>query len=219
MAATEKDPEQLALARKLNHVPWSEQYEKMISGMLYDSSDATLSAARFKARAWCHTYNTTFPASATDLAALQADRLAQLRAILGHVGDDAAYIEPPLLLDYGCNVRLGARFYANFNLTVLDCALVTVGDRVMCGPNVTICAATHETDVHSRRQDIEYARPVVIGHDCWIGANAIVLPGVTIGDGCTIAAGAVVTKDVPAWSVAMGTPARVVRKVMPAPKP
>lgn len=119
------------------------------------------------------------------------------------------------MVDYGCNISFGDRFYANFNLTILDCGLVTIGDRVMCGPHVSIFAATHETEVQSRRDNIEYAKPVIIGDDCWIGGHVIILPGVTIGKGCTIAAGSIVTKDVPAWSVAMGSPAKVVKKVTP----
>lgn len=88
----------------------------------------------------------------------------------------------------------------------------------MIGPNVSVFAATHETDVASRRQNIEYAKPVVIGDDCWIGGHSVILPGVTIGEGCTVAASSVVTKDVPAWSVVMGSPARVVKKVKPLDK-
>jgi acetyltransferase-like isoleucine patch superfamily enzyme len=106
-------------------------------------------------------------------------------------------------------------FFANFNFTVLDCGLVTIGNTVLLGPNVSIMNATHETEVQSRRENIEYAKKVVIGDDCWIGGHVVILPGVTIGQGCTIAAGAVVTKDIPAWSVAMGVPARVVKKVTP----
>lgn len=129
--------------------------------------------------------------------------------------DDEAYIEPPFIVDYGCNISVGKRFYANFNLTIVDCGIVTIGDRVMFGPNVSIYAATHETEVQSRRDNIEYAKPVVIGDDCWVGGHAVILPGVTIGKGCTIGAGSLVTRDIPDWSVAMGTPARVVRKVKP----
>lgn len=93
---------------------------------------------------------------------LAAERLDRLKNILGRVGNDV-FIEPPFRIDYGCNISLGNRVYANFNLTILDCSLVTVGDRVMFGPNVSIFAATHETEVQSRREDIEYGRPVVIG--------------------------------------------------------
>jgi len=127
-------------------------------------------------------------------------------------GDDA-FIEPPFSIDYGANIRIGARFYANFNLTILDCGLVTIGDRVMMGPNVSIFAATHETEVQSRRDNIEFARPVVIGDDCWIGGHVVILPGVTIGKGCTVAAASVVTRSVDDWCVVMGSPARVVKRV------
>jgi acetyltransferase-like isoleucine patch superfamily enzyme len=139
-----------------------------------------------------------------------------LKTILGKCTDDI-FIEPPFTIDYGCNISLGARFYANFNLTILDCSLVTIGDRVMFGPNVSIFAATHETEVQSRREDIEYGKPVTIGDDCWIGGHVVILPGVTIGEGCTVAASSVVTKDVEAWSVVMGSPAKVVKKVTPVP--
>jgi acetyltransferase-like isoleucine patch superfamily enzyme len=99
------------------------------------------------------------------------------------------------------------------SVTILDCGRVTIGARVMIGPNVSIFASTHETDVQSRREMIEYAMDVAIGNDCWIGGNATILPGVTIGRGCTIGAGSVVTKDIPEFSIAVGFPARVVRRV------
>lgn len=219
MAATQKDPKQLELARRLNHIPWSEEYEKMISGMLYDSFVTELSSTRFKARRWCHEYNTTFPDDPNaNFESILKDRLPKLKEILGHVEGDDVFIEPPFRVDYGCNISVGARFYANFNLTILDDALVTIGDTVMFGPNVSILAATHETEVQSRRDNIEYAKPITIGDDCWIGGHVVILPGVTIGQGCTIGASSVVTRDIPAWSVAMGSPARVVKKVKPVGK-
>jgi acetyltransferase-like isoleucine patch superfamily enzyme len=147
---------------------------------------------------------------------LQKERAVMLEEILGKV-DDTVFIEPPFAIDYGANISIGKRFYSNFNLTILDCSIVTIGDRCMFGPNISIFAATHETAVQSRREDIEYGRPVTIGSDCWIGGHVVILPGVTIGDGCTIAASSVVTKDVPSWSVAMGSPARVVKKVEAVP--
>jgi acetyltransferase-like isoleucine patch superfamily enzyme len=184
----------------------------------YDSCVPSLQAARFKARAWAHKYNNYFPSAETnpDFDTLAADRTVMLKEILGKV-DDTAFIEPPFRIDYGCNISIGKRFYSNFNLTILDCSLVTIGDRCMFGPNVSIFAATHEVEVASRREDIEYGMPVTIGDDCWIGGHVVIMPGVTIGEGCTIAASSVVTKSVPAWSVAMGSPARVVKKVTPAP--
>ena len=103
------------------------------------------------------------------------------------------------------------------SLTILDCGMVKIGSRVMCANNVSILAATHETGVQSRRDNIEYAKPVEIGDDCWIGANVSIMPGVKIGKGCTIGAGAVVTKDIPDFSVAVGAPAKVIKKVEPVP--
>lgn len=99
------------------------------------------------------------------------------------------------------------------SLVILDCSMVTIGHRVLFGPFVSIFAATHEVGVQSRRDGVEYAAPVSIGDDCWIGGNVTIMPGVTIGKGCTIGAGSVVTKDIPDFSVAIGSPARVVKKV------
>ncbi|KAL2129159.1 hypothetical protein VTI74DRAFT_8165 [Chaetomium olivicolor] len=215
MAASEKAPEELTKAKSLAHVPGGDEYEKMISGMLYDPQEKALATSRFQARRWCHEYNNYFPSDpAANFDSLAAERLRILRGFVGHVGE-ATFIEPPFRVDYGCNIRLGHGFYANFGLTILDCAIVTIGDRVMFGPNVSLLSATHETDVRSRRDGIEYAKPITIGDDCWIGGHVVVLPGVTIGEGCTIGAGSVVTKDIPAWSVAIGTPARVVKQVTP----
>lgn len=95
--------------------------------------------------------------------------------------------------------------------------MVKIGSRVMCANNVSILAATHETEVQSRRDYIEYAKPVEIGDDCWIGANVSIMPGVKIGKGCTIGTGSVVTRDIPDFSVAVGTPAKVIKKVEPVP--
>jgi len=103
------------------------------------------------------------------------------------------------------------------SFTVLDCGLVQIGDRVLFGPGVSIFAATHETEIQSRRDGVEYAREVTIGNDCWIGGNTVIMPGITIGNGCTIGAGSVVTKDIPPFSVAIGSPARVIKKVLEVP--
>lgn len=137
-----------------------------------------------------------------------------LQSIIGKISNPSkAYIEPPLYLDYGSNVSIGSNFYSNFNLTILDCGLVTIGNNVFFGPNVSIYSATHETGVQSRRDNIEYAKPVEIGDDCWIGGNVVILPGVKIGKGCTVAAGSVVSRSIEDWSVAVGSPARVIKKV------
>lgn len=163
-------------------------------------------------------YNNWFPDDENlTTESLTKQRATILRDHLGHVGDDEIYIEPPLRVDYGPNISIGKRFYAGFGLTVLDSAILAIGDRVMIGPNVLISTATHEIEVASRRDNIEYAKPITIGDDCWIGGGVIILAGVTIGNGCTIGAGAVVTKDIPAWSVAVGTPAKVIKTVKELP--
>lgn len=100
-----------------------------------------------------------------------------------------------------------------YSFTALDTALITIGDRVQFGPNVSIYTATHSTSILSRRKFVEFGLPVSIGDDCWIGGNVVILPGVTIGEGCTIGAGSVVTRDVENLSVAVGSPARVVKRV------
>ncbi|CAN9225629.1 unnamed protein product [Alternaria alternata] len=222
MASKEKNTQEIETAKKLNHVPWCEEYEKMISGMLYNAFSPTLNAARFKARAFANKYNTWFPDPETTdsekgFDILAAERLRMLKTVIGHVADNDIFIEPPFNIDYGCNISLGKRFYSNFNLTILDCSLVTIGDRCMFGPNVSIFAATHEAEVQSRRDNIEYGKPVVVGDDCWIGGNVVILPGVKIGRGVTVGAMSVVTKDVPDFCVVMGQPARVVKKVAEVP--
>ncbi|KAH6614616.1 major facilitator superfamily domain-containing protein [Chaetomium sp. MPI-SDFR-AT-0129] len=163
MAATEKKPQELEKASSLAHVPRGDEYEKMISGMLYNAMDPDLASSRFEARRTCHAYNSYFPSdpSAT-FATLAAYRLSQLRSFIGAVGDDT-FIEPPFRVDYGCNIRFGSRFYANFGLIILDCALVTIGDRVMFGPNVSLLSATHETDVRNYSPiSLTYRRPTAM---------------------------------------------------------
>ncbi|KAL2755405.1 hypothetical protein ACRALDRAFT_2034520 [Sodiomyces alcalophilus JCM 7366] len=213
MAATEKDQEAIEVAKTLDNIPWCEDYEKMISGMLYNSLAPELVESRFKARRFMHQFNNYFPEDATP-DSLTAYREGLLRKQLGRVGTEP-FIEPPFSIDYGCNTIIGDRFYSNFNLVILDCGLVKIGHRVMFGPYVSIFAATHEVEVQSRRDYIEYAGSVVIGDDCWIGGNVTIMPGVTIGKGCTIGAGSVVTRSIPDFSVAIGSPAKVVKKVAP----
>ena len=177
----------------------------------YDPFVPELQTGRFKARKLASQYNAPIPEDATE-EGLLAQRTELLKKFLGSLGE-RSFIEPPLNVDYGCNILLGSDFYSNFGLTILDCCLVGIGDRVMFGPNVSILSATHQTDVQSRRDGIEFALPVKIGDDCWIGGNVTILPGVTIGNGCTIGAGSIVTKSIPPFSVAVGSPARVTKKV------
>ncbi|KAH7305931.1 putative sugar O-acetyltransferase [Stachybotrys elegans] len=192
VASTEKDPAIIAHAKTLENTPWCDDYEKMISGVLYNCLAPELVNGRFRARRLMTKYNTHFPDDATP-ESLLADREAMLRQMLGKLGKDS-YMEPPLNIDYGCNISIGDSFYSNFNLVILDCGMVTIGNRVMFGPFVSIFAATHETGVESRRAGVEYARGVTIGDDCWIGGNTTIMPGVNIG-----------------------SPAKVVKKVDPVP--
>ncbi|KAJ5977198.1 hypothetical protein N7501_000540 [Penicillium viridicatum] len=202
-------------ARGLRNTPWCDQYEQMISGMLYNSFVPELTEARFRARRLLSKYNSTPIPDETTSDKLRANREAILDQLLGYVGSNV-YLEPPIFVDYGCNISVGDNFYANFHTTMLDCSLITIGDRVSFGPNVSILAATHKTNVQSRRDGLEFAREVLIGSDCWIGGGVTIMAGVNIGEGCTIGAGAIVTKDIPPFSVAVGVPARVVKRVDPA---
>ena len=166
---------------------------------LYDPMQPELVEARSRARGLLARYN-----------ASPEERL--LRELLARVGAEP-FVEPPFFCDYGSNTSIGDRFYANTGCVFLDSAPVTIGDRVLFGPAVQLLAATHPLEAELRAQGLEYAGPIAIGDDAWLGGGAIVLPGVTIGDHAVIGAGAVVTRDVPPRSVAVGNPARVVKTV------
>lgn len=170
----------------------------MLAGELYRDEPA-LELERMRAKRLCHAYNQT---------AGNLDR-SILTALLGYETD--AYLEPPFYCDYGYNLRLGSRVYANHNLVVLDCVPVTIGDNVLFGPNVVLSTATHPLDPAIRLQALEYARPIVIGNNVWVGAGVVVLPGVEIGENTTVGAGSIVTRSLPANCVAVGNPCRVVR--------
>ena len=138
-----------------------------------------------------------------------------LKELLGQA-DENTLIEPPFHCDDGKNIRVGKNFYANYNLTILDAAPVTFGDRVVIGPNVTFCAASHPIHPESRFREGHhpvFSGPITVGDDVWIGANVTVMMGVTIGSGSVIGAGSVVTKDIPAGVVAAGVPCRVMREI------
>lgn len=181
------------------------EYRKMLNGEVYDATDPSLLKDLGACSELCWGYNQINP---TDHKALNE----KLRQILGE-SDDNTIINPPFHCDYGKHIRVGKRFFANFNLVVLDEAMVTIGDDVFIGPNVGIYTACHSTDPEERNTRQEWAKPVNIGNCCWIGGGVTILPGVTIGEGCTIGAGSVVVKDIPANSVAVGNPCAVVRKV------
>jgi maltose O-acetyltransferase len=174
---------------------------KMLAGELYDASDPELQADQAATHRWLARYNAA-------LAATPSERHALLRERLAAVGDGAV-IRPPFHCDYGFNIRLGRGAFLNFNCVVLDVVEVAIGDRTQIGPGVQILAADHPRDPATRASGLEFGRPVRIGRNVWIGAGAIILPGVSIGDDAVVGAGSVVTRDVPAGATAFGNPARV----------
>ena len=135
-----------------------------------------------------------------------------LKGILGHC-TDRVFIESPVHMSYGNHVHLGDQFYANFNLVIIDDMDVYIGNQVMIGPNVTICTTGHPVYPLYREMGAHYSLPIHIGNKVWIGANSVVLPGVTIGENSVIGAGSIVTRDIPANVVAVGNPCRVLREI------
>lgn len=185
---------------RCNHHPMTER-EKMLAGDPYDADDPELVAGRRAARAVMAEFN-------GDLD--EERRMELLGGLLEECGS-GSFVEPPFRCDYGSNIRMGSDCFLNFNVVVLDCAVVTLGGRVQVGPGVQLLTADHPRDPAERAQQIELAKPVAVGDDVWIGAGAIVCPGVSVGAGSIIGAGAVVTHDVPAGVVAAGNPCRVIR--------
>lgn len=187
------------------------EMEKAAAGLLYDANyDAEVLRQREEAKAKLFDYNHTHPRDG-------AGRTALLRSLLGKTGENFLF-EPPFYCDYGFNIEVGENFYANMNLVILDGAKVTIGDNAFIAPNVGLYTAGHPLDARRRNQGLEYAFPITIGNNVWIGAAVSVMPGVTIGDGCVIAAGSVVTKDLPPNVLAAGNPCRVMREITEADK-
>jgi maltose O-acetyltransferase len=147
------------------------------------------------------------------LATIQGDPQAAeiLADVLGSLGE-GAHVRPPLTVDYGENLHIGARTFVNANLTALDVAAITIGEDCQIGPNVQLLTPTHPVDPRPRRDKLEAAQPITVEDNVWLGGGVIVCPGVTIGENSVIGAGAVVTKDIPANVVAVGNPARVIRE-------
>lgn len=178
--------------------------EKMLAGQLYSAVDAKLLEELGAVKDVIHRYNALPPSSAQE-------RLSILKGLLGYIGDDEIIINQPFYCDYGKQIRVGKRFFANFNFTVLDEAPVTIGDDCFIGPNVSIYTACHSTDPVERNSRREWAEPVTIGNNVWIGGSVTILPGVRIGNNTTIGAGSVVTKDIADNCVAVGNPAKVIK--------
>ncbi|HEY0212678.1 MAG TPA: sugar O-acetyltransferase [Paenirhodobacter sp.] len=184
------------------------EMEKAAAGLLYDANyDPAVLEQRRAAKSILHELNALHPDAA-------AHKDALLRRLLGKVGKQIV-VEGPFHCDYGFNIEVGENFYANVNLVILDGARVTIGDNCFIAPNVGIYTAGHPLDAARRNQGLEYAHPVTIGDDVWIGAGVSILPGVTIGTGAIIAAGSVVRSDIPAGVICGGNPARIIREIRP----
>ena len=187
-----------------------DEYMKMLRGEEYLAIDPYLVDLLNKCKDECWEYNQIRPT-------LLRERNQKLQQILGR-SDDDTFINQPFYCDYGKHISVGKRFFANFNWTVLDEAPVPIGDDCFIGPNVGIYTACHSTDPVERNTRREWAKPVRIGNNVWIGGGVTILPGVTIGDNVTIGAGSVVVKDVPSNTIVVGNPARVVSEVKSEPQ-
>lgn len=175
----------------------------MLAGDLYDPLDKQLSDERLRARLLLKELN--------DTREDQNDVRAQILATLMPNADASLWLQPPFYCDYGTNIFIGEKVFFNFNCVVLDVSTVTIGDRTLFGPNVQLYTATHPVDHDVRASGLEFAKPITIGNDVWIGGSVVVCPGVKIGDRSVIGAGSVVTRDIPADVFAAGNPCRVIR--------
>lgn len=185
--------------------------EKAAKGLLYDANyDATILGDREQAKEICYDYNMTRPSQKTE-------RDTIIRKLIGKVGKQCI-IEPPFACDYGYNIEIGDNFFANNNCIILDGAKVTFGNNVFVAPNCGFYTAGHPLDVEQRINGLEYAFPIKVGNNVWIGAHVAVMPGVTIGDNSVIGAGSVVNKDIPAGVIAVGNPCKVIREITEADK-
>lgn len=179
--------------------------EKMLSGNMYLPNDPILLEERHRARLMFQEIN-----SLNDTE--KEKRLTLFYSLLGQAGKNL-YIEPPFFCDYGYNIIAGENVFINYNCCILDVMPVVLGNNVMIAPHVQIYTATHPLEAKSRNSGREFAKPITIGNDVWIGGGAIICPGVTIGNGAVIAAGAVVVKNVPNHVLVGGNPAKVIRNI------
>ena len=177
--------------------------QKMLAGELYDAQDPELVAGRNRARSLCTRINALDPDD--------PQRRELLRQLFASGGETVA-VTSPFFCDYGVHIELGENVYFNFNCVLLDVCTIRIGAHTLFGPGVQVCTPLHPMDAASRRRQ-EYGKPVTIGADVWVGAGAILLPGVQLGDRAVIGAGSVVTRDVPAGVLAAGNPCRVIRDV------
>ncbi|MDE6125935.1 MAG: sugar O-acetyltransferase [Muribaculaceae bacterium] len=196
------------------HEDFNKVWDMMIAGEVYDALHPELLWRLEATRERIWEFNSLRPSAV-------AEQKAILRSLLGSCGE-RIHVNQPFRCDYGCNIHVGENFFANFNLTILDEAEVRIGSNAFIGPNVSIYTACHPLDAAERNSGVEWAEPVTIGDNVWIGGGVTIVPGVTVGDNVVIGAGAVVTRDVPSDVVVGGNPARVIRRldsaVTPSPK-
>ena len=179
--------------------------QKMIEGLAYQANDKELVKERLYAKKELKKFNDS-----------EVQHVKQRKLILKQLfgeSDANFYVEPPFRCDYGYNIFIGDNFYANYNLTILDCAKVSIGRNVMFGPNISLFTAGHPIHFEPRNAGWEYAYPISIGDNVWIGGCTVVNPGVNIGENVVIGSGSVVTKDIPSNSVAVGNPCKVIRSI------
>ena len=180
--------------------------EKMLAGEIYNANyDEELIKERIEVKDKCFEYNNIKPSNIEG-------RTKLLKEILGKY-EETFYIEQPFICDYGYNIKIGKNFYANHNLVILDGNKVEFGDNVFVAPNCAFYTAGHPLDYKERNKGLEYAKPIKVGNNVWIGGNVTVLPGVSIGDNVVIGAGSVVTKDIPSNVIAVGNPGRVIKEI------
>lgn len=179
------------------------ELEKMLNGQMYDAEDSQLSTMRSYCRDQLQLINFTY-------------KIKDSKSIVNNLinsKDGNASIQPPFYCDYGVNIYVGVNFYANFNNVFLDVCPITIGDNCMFGPDVKLYTATHPLDPTERNSGLEYAKPITIGDNVWIGGNSTVVPGVNVGNNVVIAAGSVVTKDVPDNVVFGGNPGKILKQI------
>ena len=181
----------------------TDTFQKMVSGAWYEPWK--LNEVRRQAQMLCARYNALRVEDATG-------REACLKELLGAIGEGTV-IEQPFHCDYGKNIRLGARCFLNYQCILLDCAPITFGEHVLCGPNCGLYTAVHPVDPAQRLTDMERALPITLEDNVWLGGSVTVLPGVTIGRNTVVGAGSVVTKSLPSNVVVAGNPARIIREL------
>ncbi|MBD5170611.1 MAG: sugar O-acetyltransferase [Bacteroidales bacterium] len=180
-------------------------WQKMVCGEEYDATHPELIKKLEETRELLWEFNSLKPSRTQEMKQI-------LRRLLGSHGENFQFNQP-FRCDYGENIHIGEAFFANFNLTILDEAEVRIGDFCFIGPNVSMYTACHPLEPQKRNQAIEWAEPITIGNNVWIGGSVTICPGVTIGDNVVIGAGSTVTKDIPSNVVVAGNPARVIKSI------